>query len=233
VATRKPPLVIPQNKTIDLGGGARTTQEIFGVEIAKQGIHDIRFFMADLMQVETQHQIDLGNEPSLIMVDGKTDKLMEDIQVRAQVTFGTVLAKEAMDMVAREVERAIYTALLIDTGATLNPNNWHWLFKQKGKGAVVIGAASQLPSFSQGDSLIYYPFGVPHAGWANMMAKRAKGSRKKGFMAQASAAVRKSPIFKQFAVFALYTSKYSVPGNDYPHGTPIIVIRPRIRRSRV
>jgi hypothetical protein len=231
VATRKPPLVIPKNKTIDLGGGARTTQEIFGVEIEKQGIHDIRFFMADLMQVETQHQIDLGNEPSLIMVDGKTDKLMEDIQTRAQVTFGTVLAKEAMGMIAREVERAIYSALLIDTGATLSPANWHWLFKQKGKAATVVGDASQLPSFSQGDSLIYYPFGVPHAGWANWMAKKIHG--RKGFMAQATAAARKSPIFKQFAIFSLYTSKYSVPGNDYPHGTPIIVLRPRLRRSRV
>lgn len=228
---KKPPLVIPSKKTIDLGGGAILTKETLGVEVAQQGIHDIRFMMADITQVETQHQIDIGNPPSLLMVDGKTDKLVEDIQTRAQVIFGTVLAKEAMDMVAREVQRQALSQILYDTGALTDPSNWHWLFIQKGKAAVVIGDASQLPSFSQGDSLVYYPFSVPHAGWANMMSRRM--DKRKGFMARASSAVRRLPVFKQFAVFALHTSKYAVPGNDYPHGTPIIVIRPRVRRSKV
>jgi hypothetical protein len=228
---KKPPLVIPSKKTIDLGGGVTTTQEILGVEMAKQGIHDIRFFMADLMQVETQVQIDLGNEPSLIMVDGKTDKLMEDIQTRAQVMFGSLLAKEAMAMVEREVQRAALSQILYDTGALTDPANWHWLFIRKGEGSRPVGDPSQLPPFSQGDQLVYYPFAVPHAGWANMMSKRMDKS--KGFMARATAIVRKAPIFKQFSVRVLYTSKHAVPGNDYPHGTPIVVIRPRIRRSRV
>jgi len=221
---KKPPIVIPKTRTVKLGEGATLTQQRLNVEIEKQGLSDIRFFMAGIVEDETRVQVEMGNPPSLLTVDNKTNKPIEDIQVRATVLFGVTLAIEAMQMIEREVQRAISGMLLIDTGATLNASNWHWLFVARGKGAVQI--SGQVPSFNQGDLLVYYPFSVPHAGWANWMAKKEKG---KGFIAQATAAVRKSPVFKQFAVYGIFSSAHSVPGNDYPHGTPMIVVRPRIR----
>jgi hypothetical protein len=183
-----------------------------------------------LMATDTQQQIDQGNDPQLLTVDGKTNKPLEEINRNASIIFGTALAQEAMDMIERELQRNIAADLLIDTGALINMSNWHWLFVQKGKGATIVGDPSQLPSFSRGDTLVFYPFNIPYASWANMQAKALDG--RKGFMARATAAVRKLPVFKQFAVYAMFTSAHSVPGDTYPHGTPIIVVRPRIRRTR-
>jgi len=186
--------------------------------------------MHDLTVDDTQQQIDIDNPPQIIQVDGRTDKRIADIQRNAVVTFGNTLPKEAMQLVVRELQRAIAALGLIDTGELLDMNNWQWIFIQKGRGAQNISSGQPPTTFTQGDQLVLSPDFVPHASWANMEAKRISGS--KGFMATATAAVRKLPVFRQFACYAMYTSRYSVAGDRYPHGTPIIVIRARIRRSR-
>jgi len=186
--------------------------------------------MHDLTVDDTQQQIDIGNPPQIVQVDGRTDTRIEDIQRKSVVIFGSTLPKEAMALVVRELQRAIAGLDLRDTGALMDMNNWQWVFVQKGKGAQNISSGSPPSAFTQGDQLVLSPDFVPYASWANMEAKRITGS--KGFMAIATAAVRKLPVFKQFACYAMFTSKHSVAGERYPHGTPIIVIRARIRRSR-
>src|SRR5262245_16203004 len=220
------PLVIPKKRTIKLGEGATLGQERITVEMQFQGVKDVSSFVQALIITDTEQQMELGNPPQVTVVDGKTDRPITEAQKKATVIFGTVLANEAMALVERELRRAIMSLKLIDTGTLMNLSIWSWYLIQKGQGA--IRAPHDLPSFTQGDQLMLYPERVPHASWANWRAKAMSG---KGFMAQATAAVRKLPVFRQFAVYAMFTSAHSVPGDTYPHGTPIIVIRPRIRRG--
>lgn len=224
------PLVVPKTRTIRLGDGHTLTQERFALELNEQSLADIRAYMHDLIVDDTQQQINLGNPPNISTVDGRTDKRIEDIQRQAVVIFGAALPKEAMQLVVRELQRAIISLDLKDTGALSNMQNWQWVFIRKGQGPLNISSGSPPEQFVQGDQLVLSPDNVPYASWANFRAKQINGS--KGFMALATAAVRKLPVFKQFACYTLFTSKYSVAGETYPHGTPIIVIRPRIRRSR-
>lgn len=226
------PLVIPKRKTVKLGEGATLDKDTFSfhVDLEKQSLADVRGWMQHLVISDTAQQMSMGNPPQVTTVDDKTDKKLKDINRKATVIFGTVLVKEAMLMIVRELQRAIARAGMIDTGTLINMQNWQWVFIRRGKSPQNISSGAELPSFTQGDMLVLSPDHVPHASWANMLAKRADGS--KGFMAQATAAVRKLPVFKQFSVRAVFTSAHSVAGERYPHGTPIIVVRPRIRRSR-
>lgn len=225
------PLVIPKTRTIRLGeGGGTLTREQFGLEVQKQSIADIQAYMHDLTVDDTQQQIDIGNPPQLVTVDGRTDKRIEDIQRSAVVIFGNTLPKEAMLLVVRELQRAIAHLDLRDTGALQDMNNWQWVFVPKGKGAQNISSGNPPTQFVQGDQLILSPDFVPHASWANWEASKITGGA--GFMSVATRAVRRIPVFKQFACYAMYTTKHSVAGERWRYGTPIIVIRPRIRRSR-
>ena len=223
------PLVVPKIRTINLGDGHKLSKEQFSFEVQAQGISDIRSMMINLMVNDTEQQIELGNPPQITSVDNKTDRHIEDIERKATIIFGTVLAKEAMQLVVRELERAIIGLELKDTGALSNLQNWQWVFIRKGQGPLNISSGAPLGAFTQGDQLVLSPDRVPYASWANMMAKRITGT--KGFMAIATAAVRRLPVFKQFSVRVVFTSAHAVAGERYPHGTPIIVIRPRIRRS--
>lgn len=223
------PLVVPKTRTIKLGDNS-LLQDRFKVEVEAQSVADIRAFVHDLTVDEVAIQIELGNPPQITQVDGRTDRRVEDVQKKTVVVFGATLAKEAMQLVVRELQRAIAGFGLKDTGVLSNMNNWQWVFIRKGQAAQNISSGAPIETFTQGDQLVLSPDRVPYASWANMLAKRMDGS--KGFMAIATAAVRRLPVFKQFSVQTVFSSAHSVPGERYPHGTPLIVIRPRVRRSR-
>jgi|SRR5215831_8751950 len=221
------PLKIPKIRRIKLGeGNGILEQERITVDMQVQGVADVGSFVRNIIVTDTEQQMSIGNPPQITVVDGNTDKSIEDVEKKAVVIFGVVLATEAMALVERTLGSIIQGMGLVHTGRLASLSNWQWLFKQRGKTAVP--APVPLPSFSPGDLLIYYPFNVPHASWANW---RAKAMAQRGFMAQTTAAVRKFSVFRQFSVAAMFTSAYSVPGDTYPHGTPIIVIRSRIRRG--
>src|SRR5262245_12565582 len=95
-------LVIPKTRTIRLGeGGGTLRQQRLGVDIQQQSIADVRAYMHDITVDDTQQQIDIGNPPQIVQVDGRTDKKIADIEKKSVVIFGNTLPKEAMQLVVR------------------------------------------------------------------------------------------------------------------------------------
>jgi hypothetical protein len=239
------PTVIPRTRTVTVGG-ERFQSERFDQEVQAQSLADIRAYMRQLVEDDTNEQIRLGNPPQLLEVDARTGKLLADIQRRAVVTFGTALPKAAM----RIIEDALFDAIARTTdpvsGTLSNPSNWSWFYDDGGGRPVVVRSPDQIKAFGPRARLVLKPVGVPWAAVVNARvskggalsivgktskknpnARASKKNQKLGFMAWAARTVKKRPEFRQFSVYVAFTNRpIAKYGNQ---GMPMIVIRARSR----
>lgn len=239
------PTVIPRTRTVNLGGQTMT-RERFDQEIAAQSLSDIRAYMRQLVEDDTDEQIRLGNPPQLLEVDSRTGKLLADIQRRAVVTFGTALPKAAMRIIEQALFEAIAKTTEERTGTLSNPSNWSWFYDDGNGRPVVVRSPEQIKAFGPRARLVLKPVGVPWAAVVNarvskggalsiagkttkknQTARPAKKNQKLGFMAWAARTVKKRSEFRQFSVYVAFTNRpIAKYGNQ---GMPMIVIRARSR----
>ena len=241
------PTIIPRTRTVNLGDGTRLTRETFLYELNGQSLSDIRAWIRDITETTTAQQIALGNPPQLLEVDNRTGKSLDTVEKKAVVTYGTALPELAMRLVEAELRAAILASTRVYSGRLSDvAASWQWRYIPKGGAARVVTSGTRLASFSPGDMLVLVPAQVPYAtrvnrnvaqsGRLNRAPKKGKVQRKalqnRGFLAVATAAVRRRTELKQFRVFADFTKTHMVPGETMSErqGTGVIVIRPRVRR---
>lgn len=243
------PVVIPPRRAVTLGG-ERFASERLLVEMQTQSLADVRAMLRGITFEVTRQQIALGNPPTLLEVDNRTGKPVEDVDKKTVVVYGVTLAASAMREVEIELAGAIARATTPHSGRLANVStSWQWLFIPKGGAARPISSGTPPKAFGAGDQLVLMPKDVPYAtitnrnvaaggrlnksGKASKRAARSKQNR--GFLFWAAEGARKRAAFKQFAVFVVFSQKHRVAGEvmTRTQGTGMIVIRPRYRRLKV
>lgn len=254
-------LVIPRSKTVDLGGGHTGTRVSLPLEMKTQGLEDVRQMLRTITVRDTKQQVALGNPPAFWETDGQTGKPVDQALKRTVTVFGVTLAAAAMRLVETALRAAIMKTTRSRSGALGDlAGHWQWVYVTKG-GARRISSATPPPSMSIGDRLVLMPVGVPYATNVNQAvdgllkrdgkvslgvsggltrrrrvknkAAKAKGASV-GLLEAATAQLKARPEFKQFAIYGSFTTKHKVSGElSKMQGSPMIVIRPRIRSQRM
>jgi hypothetical protein len=242
------PTAVPRTRTVNLGGD-QFGRETFAAVLETQSLSDVRALLRGIAITETAAQIQAGNPPQLVAVDGVTSgKSVEDAQRKVEITFGTQLAQVAMRLVEIELRTAIERSTTAHSGKLADMTGaWQWRFIAKGGTARVVSSGSPLPAFGPGDKLVLVPAQVPYATITNRNVrrggdlqargrarkdKRYKGALARGFLATATAAVRRRAEFKGFSIVAEFTKAHMVPGEvmSARQGTGVITIRAHVRK---
>lgn len=241
------PTVIAPRRSVKLGG-VRLDRERLLVEMNTQSLADVRAMVRNLTVAVTAEQVAAGNPPSVLAVDGKSDKPVAEVRAKTEVIFGTVLVAGAM----RELEAALTAAIMRSTrphsGRLADVTGaWQWRYLPAGgKAPQVVTAATVLPAFGAGDRLALVPVGVPYAtlvnrnvansGRANVAPRKGKAPpasrQNRGFLFHAADTVRRRAAFKLFHVRVVFSKSHMVPGEVMTRrqGTGMIVITARVRR---
>lgn len=242
------PTVIDKSRTVTLGEAGSFTKVTFSHDMVTQSQADVRSMLKGIAGEVTAQQIRMGNPPSLVEVDGRTNRPVDSVDKKVVVVFGQTLAAAAMAVVSAALRQAILSTTTSRSGRLSDvSSNWGWTFLSGGR-AVNMTGANQLVSFGPDDRLILMPKRVPYATNANQAAvgtnrlsvKSRKGRaslRKKGsnlgFFAHAVQMIRRRPEFRQFIVYAAFTQAHKVPGElSKLQGSGMIVIRARRRTER-
>ena len=251
------PLVIPKDRSINLGAGQVGSRQLMP-EIRAQTLADLHSMLVGITREQVAVQMRLNNPPQVVEVDNRTNKPLDEAKTKTVVLFGVVLAAAAMRLVESALRQAIANSTRSVSGTLGNVGaSWEWRFVPKGGTARVVSAGS-LPAFQSGDRLVLVPARVPYATVVNRAVARsgrldvtnatkgkpargkgrwgkvAKASQNLGFLATASRALRRNVAFRQFAVVAEFTKTHQVPGElSRKQGTGVITIRPRFRRVKV
>ena len=243
------PVVVPKRRAVTLGG-ERLASERLLVEMQTQSLADVRAMLRGITFDVTRQQIALGNPPTLLEVDNRTGKRVEDVEKKTVVVYGVTLAASAMREVELELAGAIARATTPRSGRLGNVStSWQWLFVPKGGAARPVSAGTPPKAFGPGDQLVLVPKDVPyatitnrnvaHGGRLNKPGRRgrepARSRQNRGFLFWAAEGARRRASFKQFAVFVVFSQKHRVAGEvmTRTQGTGMIVIRPRLRRVKV
>jgi hypothetical protein len=248
------PLVIDRTRTVTLGG-ERLSSERLLVEMHDQSLADVQAMLRSISAEVIAEQARAGNPPQVVEVDGGAGRPVDDANKKVVAIFGVELAAAAM----REVEGALRDAIQASTHAHsgrlagVSGGSWQWLYIAKGQTARPVTAGSTLPAFQRGDQLVLRPVGVPYAtrvnqlvagaGRLNPKARLVKGKLREppkrmqnaGFLFHAAEALRRRSAFVQFHVRVVFSRVHLVSGEvmSRTSGTGMIVISPRLTRSRV
>jgi hypothetical protein len=243
------PLVIPPRRAVTLGG-QQFARETLIREMRTQSLADVRSMIAGTTFEQTNQQLRIGNPPTLLEVDGRAGRRVEDVDKRTVVLYGAILAASAMRQVEVELAGAIARATTPRSGRLGNvAGSWQWLFIPKGGAARPVSSAAPPPTFAAGDQLVLIPKGAPYATIVNRHVARGghlnraprkgrappRAKQNKGFLFWAAEATRKRAAFKQFGVKVVFSKAHSVAGEVMTRtsGTGMIVIRARARRVKV
>jgi len=239
------PNVIPKNTTFTLGG-QRFARQTLPVEMHTQSVADVQAMIRNITIEQTAQQIAIGNPPSVLEVDGRTGKRVEDADKRTVVLYGVQFADSAMRQVELELASAIDRSTTAHSGRLRNiAAAWQWLFIPKRGAPRALTAGSAPPVFGAGDQLVLMPRDVPYATLTNRNVARggkiaapagrkgrpAKSKQNRGFLFWAAEGTRRRAAFKQFSVAVVFSREHMAPGElmTRTSGTGMIVIRARTR----
>ncbi len=253
-------LKIPKTKTVDLGGGHTGTRISLAQEVNTQSLEDVRTLLRETTERDTRQQVAQGNPPQFWEVDGQTGKPVEQAMKRTVVVFGAALAAAAMRLIESALEAAIRKSATARSGALADvKGRWEWKLITR-TGERHVSSANPPVSLSIADKLILMPAGVPYATNVNQavdgVLRRASGTtagegslkrRRRvkhagaaakgssvGFLETATASLRARSEFKQFSIYAAFTRSHKVSGErSRMQGSPMIVVRPRLRITRM
>jgi hypothetical protein len=244
-----PPPVIPRFRTVTLGGET-FLRETLVKEIRTQSLADVRSMIRGITFEETNQQLRIGNPPTLLEVDARTGKRVEDVDKRTVVLYGVMLAASAMREVEMELAGAIARSTTMRSGQLGNVGgNWQWLYIPKGGAPRPTTPGNAPPFFGAGDRLVLVPKDIGYATLTNRNVARggrlvapigrkgrpAKSKQNRGYFFWAAEGVRKRIAFKQFHVRVVFSKAHMVAGElmTRTSGTGMIVISPRVRRVRI
>lgn len=244
--------VVDRVRTVTLGGVKQNVASYkLVLDINSQSLADVRTLIANTTIEAANDQTALGNPPSLVEVDGKTNKDVDAVDRRTEMLFGVTLPQAAMREIEVALRSAIDRATRPDTGRLHDiAGHWQWRFLPAGGGAPRVVSSTGDLVFNRGDRLVLVPIGVPHATIANRNVARsgrlnprarvvkgrvrevARRLQNAGFLFHAAEAVRKRTAFKFFHVKVVFTRVHMVPGEvmTRKQGTGMIQLSARVRR---
>jgi hypothetical protein len=241
------------------GGQAATRQSFtLAQDIGTQGAEDLRQMIQaiTLEQIAVQERLD--NPLVALEVDGQSAKPLAQVQRRTVSRFGSTLTGAAMRLVETALAAAIAKVSTARSGRLGNISaNWQWVYLSKA-GRQRVTPSTPPKTFAITDRLILMPVSVPYATNVNQTADgiihrgghahataaagklqrtrrvRHRGAAAKGsavgFLETATAALKRAQAFKGFTVYAAFTQQHAQQGElSKRQGTPMIVIRPRLR----
>ena len=222
-------------------------------DVTALGVNEIRSFMVAIAGGETAQQIELGNPPAFVNVDGSRGTSVTQAQRRITITYGVRLAVEALNLLKAGLVAAIAASTNARTGTLANPANWHYTLNGR---PLPLTGASGIPMGPK-DVIVLMPtdvVGVGNKAYATAANMRVAGSgrlsfrrsnkpnakvRKRdqsiGFLALAARSAQASQLFSGFRVSAGMTVKHAIPGEVTRIGgahSGFIMIRPNVGRSR-
>jgi hypothetical protein len=236
---------------VDLGGGVRSgTRDTFAADVSDMARDDIQTMMRQIALQETAHQIEIGNPPTYSLIDGKRGGNVLNAQRNIQVFFGLMMSRLVMTAGKDALLSAIRQTTRVVTGTLSSPSNWVWyLVRGNGDGGGVVRAPTGDFSMRQTDLLVLAPQAPLNYAWfvnhrikvdfaqARIQRGKRKGQIAKrhqnlGFMGLAAASLRRSSLNKDFTIYTGFSQRFRVSGDSTRFGSPVLVIRPKLRRGR-
>jgi hypothetical protein len=242
-------IATPSKKVINYDGGVTVTQERLAVDVTNYTRNQVIELLRKISASQTEEQVRLGNPPDLLVVDNTRGKPIGQAVRRVVVNFGTMLRPAALAELKSILQKAIERSTTRRTGALANvAANWEYLFVRNGRAsAVPIGKGDGI-AMQPTDAIVLRPR-LPYATVANIRSSQSRTRKRDakraakgkaagrrsaaGFLAQATAAARRSAIFKGFKVAVRWT-RHTTQGERWVRGmTGTIIITPDTgKRSR-
>ena len=232
-------------QVINVSGVGQFNKSIFAVSLADRTQAGVSRLLRDIAVTETEKQIKLGNPPSLIAVDGRSSRTIDNIYKKVEIIYGSVLPSALLRAAEVELIAAITKSTEVRSGNLSDISNWEWALIRGGKnGTRQTITSSDKITMAYGDRVILKPRGVEYATFANMSSNssgknafttRRKGvvrTQTRGFMGITSRKLNRLSLFKNFRAVAGFTVKFKAAGEKSKFGTPFLLIMPSKRRGQ-
>lgn len=244
------PIVIPLTKTtvVRLAGEQIGIRKTLNVDMSKQGLSDLRYWIKEITIDDSQQQINRENPPTRLVVDNKESNHIDGVQRKTEVQFGNLLDQEIIRGVERQLMSSIKANATTPNQAKYgNMQYWEWALAPTRKDIAKPIHMTRQIELPPGAYLILRPKpNVKLMGMFNMWAARKDAgvplsgpgrSRGRGFMAKGINTTKRSRVTKNYIIAAMFTKMFQNSGEIYKHGTPVVVIRSRrntgYRRLRI
>lgn len=192
-----------------------------------------------------EQQVNLGNDPSEVLVDGVSNKTLSQATRNIEVRFGSSFDKRIAQIVERALIGSIRRHTQTFTGVLSDMSNWNWYlqdFEDGGTGKSRKVNPYTLQTLTRNQRLLVVPDGVinekgePYASAAdNWLNAKGRG----GFLYHTKERLNKNRRFNNFYYCKVGgSSKNALPGEvggtkTREPTTKCLVIRPRLKkRSR-
>lgn len=241
----------PPKKRVIVLGDTRVMQQTdtFALDVYAFGVNDIHDMIVRLTERDTKEQIDAGNAPTSLIVDGSKNKPLNTVEKKATVLFAEAIPIAVLMGLKSTLISNIRSSTTARTGALSSANNWEFRLIRNGKsvpmpsGSVILqqrdyivlmprlGYASAVNMRVAGGSKSFN-YRPTNASGKSSPAKVAKRNQKLGFMAMTARMARTLPGFAQLSVIVLNTKRFAVPGERRRYGTAFLRVSQRSRMAR-
>jgi hypothetical protein len=167
--------IIPRSLTQDVSVRGGSRRETLSADMTTQGLEDILHYGRFLFVTDVDRQIQLGNPPDQIIVDGRDNKPLDMMQRRAVAVFGSLNTPPLMIALMNTLAASIAKTTTPRTGKLADLNNWQWFLNGK-----PIAGPAAVRQFGQRDVLTYAPTRVvkPGGGYATVANQKVVSTNK-------------------------------------------------------
>lgn len=234
----------PKRRVIPVGPGQVVT-ETFKQDVVGFGRADIARMIRRITVEQTQIEIDHGNPPMVVEVDGSKSKPVSMAEKKVIVLFNTVVQLAALERLKTMLLANIANSTEAVSGALRSPGNWEFKLIRNGRALALPSTAVPL---GQNDFIVLRPR-LPYASAVNKRVAHGRGSftyrpenakagskvakrnQKLGFLAMTARQARGVGELVQFTVVVRNTIAFQVPGEKRRYGTAFLLITPRRKRN--
>lgn len=231
---------LKRSTKITLTDGSSAAIEKMRVNINSWNEDAVRNSLRRLSMRVIEAQINLGNEPSEIVVDGTSTKPVTQANKVVYVRFGQLLNKAVIRQVEQTLARNIRKTTDPFTGTLQEVRkNWTWAIydrNAKSKARPINPYSESFKQFKPGEVLLLIPKAVINEkgeNYGSAVNKRIAKREGYGFLARTTKALNRSSKFRNFYYARVGMSKKFQQSNEVrKYGTSYISITPRLKFSR-
>ena len=169
------PLVIKKRKTtrIRFQGEQIGERDNLVLDMSKQGLSDVIYYMQGITIQDTQKEIDKGNDPNILVVDNRDGKALRDVQRKTEVYFGDKLDKLLIKTIQRNLSANIRSRAGNPADRALGniAGNFEWLYSETSRGTATPVDINRVTTLPRDSFLVLRPTNNT-VGIADMLAAR-------------------------------------------------------------
>ena len=228
-----------------LVNGKSVPQAAVALNLNRSRREQIEYLLQSTAYRLIEQQVNLGNEPSEILVDGQSNKMLTQAKRNIDVRFGSAFDKRIAQIVERALIGSIRRHTQTFTGVLSDMSNWTWYlqdFEGKGTGKARKVNPYTIQTLTRNQRLLVVPDGVINEkgeAYASAADNWLNAKRGGGFLYYTKERLNKNRRFNNFYYCKVGGSeKYALPGEvggtkTREPTTKCLVIRPRLKkRSR-